>query len=249
MDTQRTLRLFMPGAFAHISESIRAAFARIEPGVELAFHEFVPSGILAREIRAGAPADLYVSANTRYMDELFVDGFVTVPRVLAGNRLTIIGRPDGPPIDGLDALLEASLNVVVPQPQTDPCGQYVAAMFGEAGVDEAMQAKLAVGTLIHSKGSGDLPSYLDDGRAMAGIFYASEAVALGDAVRVVPLPPELDFHERIAFSLGLVVTDDPHPAAMSLYRWLLGNDGQKLLIDYGFLGRDVAATPVTWPSS
>ncbi len=243
METDRPLRLFMPGAFAQISASIRAAFARIEPEVELAFHAFVPSGILAGEIRAGAAADLYVSANTRYMDELFVDGFVITPTILAGNRLAIIVRPDGPPIGGLESLLDPSLTVVVPQPQTDPCGQYVAAMFREAGIDRAMQARLANGTLMYSRGSGDLPAFLADGRATAGIFYASEAVALGDAVTVVPLPPDLDFHDRIAFSLGRVCTVEPHSATSTMYRWLLGTGGQELLIAHGFLGRDGLATP------
>src|SRR5262245_34146396 len=72
----RPLSLFMPGAFAGLPEELRAGFAAVAPGTALAFHAFVPSGILAREILGGADADVYVSANVRFMADLWRAGLV-----------------------------------------------------------------------------------------------------------------------------------------------------------------------------
>jgi ABC-type molybdate transport system substrate-binding protein len=93
----------------------------------------------------------------------------------------------------------------VPQSATDPCGQYVVELFARAGLAEAMGAKEQAGALLHLVGSGDLPSFLFDGRADAGIFYASEARALGDRVVTVAPPETLDLGERIVFVVGAVV--------------------------------------------
>jgi molybdate transport system substrate-binding protein len=230
------LRLFMPGAFAQISTSFRDEYARVSPGTQLDFHEFIPSGLLAREIRAGAPADVYVSANTRYMDELDRDGFVLAPRVLAGNRLCVIVRPDAADrVQTFADLLEPSLRFVVPQPETDPCGQYIAKMFQEAGVEAQIRAKYEAGTLVNSRGSGDLPAFLFDGRVDVGIFYASEARSLGNAVKTIALPAHLDFHDRITFTVGRIADSDSRAAAEEFVDWLCGREGQELLQAFGFI--------------
>ncbi len=230
---------FFPGAFAAMGDDIQAGVAAAFPGLLLTFHEFVPSGMLAQEIQAGAPADCYISANIRFMEELQVEGFVPNPAHLAGNRLCIIVHPDhAESIRSLAGLARPEVTLVTPQSQTDPCGQYVVQLFERAGLSTTMDAKRAAGTLIHSRGSGDLPGYLFDGRAQAGIFYASETLALGNRVVVVDLPTELDLRDRIQFTIGAVERNGTvHPLAESLVEWFLGPVGQKLLHRHGFLTR------------
>ena len=233
----RLLFCFFPGAFAAMGDEIRAEAAAAFPELELTFHEFVPSGMLAQEIRDGAPADMYISANTRFMDELHVQGFVPAPAHLAGNRLCIIVHPDhASTVQSLSDLAVPEVTLVTPQSQTDPCGQYVVQLFERAGRTETMDAKRDAGTLMHSRGSGDLPGYLFDGRAQAGIFYASETLALGDRVVVVDLPVELDLRDQIQFTIGAVERDGAqHPFAQPMVDWFLGPIGQTLLEQHGFL--------------
>jgi ABC-type molybdate transport system substrate-binding protein len=161
---------------------------------------------------------------------------VRSPRVLAGNRLCIVVHPRarGRVADLFD-LLSSDLRLIIPQSATDPCGQYVVELFAEARLSEAMALKEQEGTLLHSIGSGDLPNFLFDGRADCGIFYASEAKALGDRVETVWLPEEIDGRDRIVFVIGLVTRDEPaHPDAERFVEFMLG-DGQRILRDHGFL--------------
>lgn len=231
------LSLFLPGAFAAMGDDIRHGVAAALPGTALAFHEFIPSGMLAREIREGAPADVYVSANTRFMNELHEAGFVPQSAALAGNRLCIIVRPDAADaIRSLDDLTRPETTLVTPQSQTDPCGHYVVELFERAGISAVMESKRDAGMLMHSRGSGDLPGYLCDGRAQAGIFYHSETIALGDRVITIELPAELDLRDRIQFTIGAVERNGViDPRSHLVVEWFLGRDGQALLQRHGFL--------------
>lgn len=236
-DHAGALRLFLPGAFAGPLDDLARLWQATAPDVALDFHPFVPSGILAREILDGAPADVYVSANRRFMDEVWEAGLVAHQRRLAGNRLCIIVRRHrAADVRSLPDLCRPGLRVVTPQSATDPCGQYIVELWERAGLGDAMSTKEARGELIHSVGSGDLPRFLGDGRADAGVFYASEARSLGDAVATVFLPPELDFHERIAFWIGTVArAGRRHPAGDASVDLMTSAAGQDLLVTHGFL--------------
>lgn len=233
----RPLACFLPGAFAGMGDDIQQGVAAAIPGTVVTFNAFIPSGMLARQILDGVPADIYVSANKRFMNELEQAGFVSNPAELAGNRLCIIVRPDAAElIRSLDDLAAPDVTLVSPQSQTDPCGQYVVELFERAGLSGTMNAKRAAGTLMHSRGSGDLPGYLFDGRAQAGIFYRSETLALGDRVAVIDLPATLDLRDRIRFTIGAVERDGAlHPMAQRVVAWFLGTEGQALMRRYGFL--------------
>lgn len=238
MSGARRLKLFMPGAFASLPDALRHGFALQHPDVGLDFHDFIPSGMLAGLLLEGDEADIFVSANLRYMTDLWVAGRVPEPRLLAGNRLCIITDPSsGFHVADLADLLQPGLVIVTPQPQTDPCGQYIVQMWAAAGLESAIAVKALQGELIHSRGSGDLPGFLADGRAQAGIFYASEARNLRTVVREVAITPDFDAHERIAFAIGAVQNGagEPVPAANEFVEFMTGLRGQAILVEHGFV--------------
>jgi molybdate transport system substrate-binding protein len=232
----------MPGVFARVADGIRASFAALDPRVRLWFHPFVATGLLAEEILAGAAADVFVSANRRYMDEVVAAGLVASPCVVAGNRLCIVvERGRAAEVAGLEDLTRPALRVVTPQSRTDPCGQYVVELFGRAGLTGAMAAKEQSGELFHSRGSGDLPGYVTGGQAAAGILYLSEARGISDAVAVVELAPPLDLADSITFLAGAVGRPDPEPAAQAFVEHLARAPGQQVLERAGMV--PLAAMP------
>lgn len=230
------LTLYFPRAFAGLSESLRAAFTALQSGIYLQFHEFVPFGILASELLAGAFADVFISANVLYMADLWRAGRISSPQPLASNRLCIIVLANqATAVSNLISILDPGLRLVTPQPETDPCSQYVIEMWRKAGLENRVAEKTKCGELIHSRGSGDLPEFLFDGRVDAGIFYASEAVSLGDQVPVVPIDQALDGHEEILFTIGALSRGGaPAQSAIEMVRFMTGNSGQLLLQQYGF---------------
>lgn len=185
----------------------------------------------------GAPADVYVSANRHFMDQVEEAGRARGPRRLAGNALCIIALPGAEAgISDLCSLVASNRRIVAPQPQTDPCGRYIADQFCALGLDADVAARLTAGTLMHSHGSGDLPGFLRDGRVETGILYRSETGAIRDWVQVIDLPPGQDCHEKIHFMISAIAQDGAcHPAADAFVTWMTGPAGQAMLVDAGFL--------------
>lgn len=230
------LRLFLPGAFASMRSALADGFREVEPHTELWFHQHMPSGMLAERIIAGDAADIYVSANRRFMDDVCGAGRIVRSAPLAGNRLCIIRVADNAALPlTLSDLTQPDITVVTPQAQTDPCGQYIVAAFDRARISEQMQAKEQRGTLIHSIGSGDLPAFLFDGRASAGILYVSEALSLSEQVDTSALPTTCDMAGEIEFHIGVVQTIDAiHPSANHFFEFMRGASGRQILLDRGF---------------
>ena len=93
-----------------------------------------------------------------------------------------------------------------------------------------MRDKQARGELVRSIGSGDLPAFLLDGRAQAGILYVSEARQLdADLMRTIELPADEDMHEHVRFVVA-ALTEHGTP----FVRWLLQPDARAALDAAGF---------------
>jgi molybdenum ABC transporter molybdate-binding protein len=223
----------MPGAFARLGPQLAAQFAATAADgarTPVIFAAFRPSGLLAQAILAGEPADVYVSANVLWMRRLQRAGCLRHWSTLARNRLCIVAVPRAG-VQDLADLARPGLRVVAPQAATDPCGRYVEQLWRRAGLLAAMRAKQARGELVRSVGSGDLPGYLLDGRAQAGMFYLSEARQLDpDQVHTRILPPEQDLHERIRFVVAAL-----GERGAPFVRFLLSPAGRATLAAAGFL--------------
>ena len=230
MPRREAIVAFFPGALAHVGPRLVAAFveAAHTPPIRIAPNR--PSGALAQAILDGELADVYVSANVAWMRRLQAAGKVRRWHDLAGNRLCLVVRP-GTRVARLEELATRGLTVVAPQAATDPCGQYVEMLWRREGLLASMRQKQARGELLRSNGSGDLPAFLRDGRAAAGMLYYSEGIQLAPAVATtIELPPAQDLHEAIRFTVA-ALTDAGRP----FVRFLLGPDGQRLLAEAGFL--------------
>ncbi|MGH2722239.1 MAG: molybdate ABC transporter substrate-binding protein, partial [Actinomycetota bacterium] len=232
------LRVFLPGSLAGVARDVPVSFAQAAPGAAVTFPAFAPTGLLAAEILEGAPADVFVSANRRYMQDLVDAGLVRGAVPLAGNRLAIVVGEAVQAyglVAGVADLARPGLRVVTPQSATDPCGQYVVEAFARAGLAGAMAAKEEAGELLHSHGSADVPGYLARGEAGAGVLYRSEALLL-EELGLVDMPPPVDMADAIAFWIGVVDRGrGPAPLARRFVEHMTGPAGRGLLAANGFL--------------
>src|SRR5215813_13535462 len=106
-------------------ETLGRPFVQSHPGVTLRYN-FGSSGELQKQIEAGAPVDLFISAAQRQMDELQQKNLVVAAsrRVFARNVLTVIKPADSKidivkPADLLDARVT---KIVIGSPKTVPVG-------------------------------------------------------------------------------------------------------------------------------
>jgi len=161
---------------------------------------FASSGVLARQIDNGAPADLFLSANPGWMNWLAGRGNIEgEPVALLGNRLVLI-QPAGATVLALDETLPEQLagkRLAIGDPDHVPAGIYARQSLESMKLwgklrSMAIRMKDARATLL----------LVQRGEAAAAIVYASDAQ--GDSrLQVAAVFPE-DAHEPIIYSVAVV---------------------------------------------
>lgn len=227
------LRIFAPGSLSPVQEAILAGFRKAAPAVRAEFASPAYSGVLAQQIHDGAPADVFISANTRYLDDLHAAGLAPQPYPLARNRLVLVSRTElKPPLAGVAAFAQRGLRIVIPPP-IDPLGEYALEMLERAGLTDAIARKREQGEVREHLAS--LRTWLDEGEVDAAVLYASMADSFS-ALRITHLPQDLDMHERVVFGIGVIARHGrSHRAAGRFVDWMRGAAGQAVLHRGGFL--------------
>lgn len=200
---------------------------------------FASSSILARQIEQGAPADIYLSANTVWMDEL-ERGDILHPgsRVdLLGNRLVLVAplnRPLEISIEPGFALAKAlgRGRLAMGDPSHVPAGMYAKAALERLGVWDSLASSLAFANDVR----GAL-ALVERGEATAGIVYASDAMA-GARVRIAAEFPA-EPRAPIVYPMA-IVRARAEPAVTGFYRYLQGAAAGAIFREHGFTHRAAA---------
>lgn len=175
--------------------SLTNAMAEIEAGFEAETgHELIVSlagsSALARQIQQGAPADIFISANPGWMDEIEAGGLAEPgSRVdLLGNRLVLIahGR-DARPVEigaGLDlAALLGEDRLAMALVDAVPAGIYGKAALESLGAWDSVAGQVAQTDNVRAA-----LALVATGEAPFGIVYATDAVAEDDVSVIGTFP-------------------------------------------------------------
>lgn len=137
---------------------------------------YAGSSALARQITQGAPADIFISANTEWMDVVAADGLIEdeTRRDLLGNTLVLIGSAQSPATLELSDLPQALGNERLAMGMVDsvPAGTYGKAALETLGLWTAIQPQVAQMDNVRSA-----LALVALGEAPFGIVYASDVLA------------------------------------------------------------------------
>lgn len=168
---------------------------------------YAGSGQLAKQIIAGAPADMFISAAEDWMDQVEAEGLTLAGtrRNLVGNSLVLVAHgKDAPKVKitkGLDlaGLLKGG-KLAMGMVDSVPAGQYGKAALENLGIWSGLEASVAQSDNVRAA----LALVAAD-EAPFGIVYATDAVA-SDNVSVVGTFPE-DSHLPITYPIALLSED------------------------------------------
>ena len=204
-----------------------------EKGVEVV-SSFASSSTLARQIEAGAPADLFISADQKWMDyavekksidtasraTLLGNSLVVVaPKASAQGEININDKTDW------TSLLKGG-RLALGDPAHVPAGIYAKEALQKLGAWETLSPKLAPAEDVR----GAL-ALVERSEAPLGIVYGSDAVA-SKGVKVVGTFPE-DSHKKVEYPLA---SGDGHKTATvsAFYDYLKGPEASAIFTRYGF---------------
>ncbi|MEO0032984.1 MAG: hypothetical protein RIS94_2742 [Pseudomonadota bacterium] len=197
---------------------------------------FAASSALARQVEAGAAADLFVSADADWADYLQQRGLI-VPgtrRVMAVGALVLVA-PAGSPLrlyPGPGFPLAAALHggrLAMADPDAVPAGRYGRQALERFGVWPQVAGQVARAENVRAA-----LALVARGAAPLGVVYATDARA-EPAVRVVGVFPA-GAHAPIVYPL-VRLTASTNPDAEGFRRFLLSGAGKAILRAHGFVAR------------
>lgn len=213
------------------TEELGRLFVTSRPGV-IPRYNFGSSGALQKQIEAGAPVDVFISAAQRQMDELVGKGLIAdrTRRVFARNVLTVV-KPARATVDlskPADLLDPRVRRIVIGNPRTVPVGQYSEESLRTLGLWDRLQGKLVLAENVRQA-----LDWVGRGEADAGFVYATDAAAGRMRVKEALRPGE-DTYRPIVYPAA-VVKDSRRPAlARAFVDLLVAPEGRTVLTRLGF---------------
>lgn len=208
-----------------------AAAWKAKTGEEISV-SYAASFPLARQIEAGAPADIFIGADEESMDYL-ADKKLVKPesrKDFLANDLVLVAPTGGPDkveltVAGVTGALKDG-RMAVGDPASVPAGKYAKAALTKLNIWDAVQNRLALADSVRSA-----LLYVSRGETPLGIVYLTDAKAAAKDTTIVATFPE-NTHAPIRYPIALTATAK-EPAGKFL-AWLTGPEGAPFFKKQGF---------------
>ena len=186
------------------------------------------SGDLRRQVEGGAPIDLVVLASAEAVDALITDGFGDPEsrRVVAGNRLALVGPPASSPLTFATlSRLPGDARLAVGDPRTVPAGQYARQALENLESWTDLEDRIVLGGHVAS-----VLAYVRRGEVDAAIVYETDVDDLVDVeVWEVAAGDWAPDPQVVA-----AVTNSDSKDAHRLLDFLTSAKGQQIFLTFGF---------------
>jgi molybdate transport system substrate-binding protein len=223
------IRVFAAASLTDVIREIGDLHAESHPDIKV-IRNFAGSGTLAKQIANGAPADIFLSADPRWIDYLKDEGFIEPEsvRLFARNVLVFAGAPDLRIASISD--LTRLRRIAIGSPGSVPAGRYSEAALRSAGIYEHL---LDAGKLVLAKDVRQALMYADRGEVDGAFVYRTDAL-LSPRVKIHFEPPP-ESYPRVIYPMALTAAGADRGEAVEFYRFLQSPRARVLLERHGFL--------------
>ncbi len=199
---------------------------------------FGASGQLSEQIKGGAPFDVFMAANESFVRDLASQGLVkpeTVQPYARGSLVLAVYHEHEKLVRNLEDLARPEVKkIALANPATAPYGKAGKQALERAGLWSKLEPKIVIAesvrqALIYAQ-KGDAEAALI-GRAIAGV----------PEIRAVEIDPGL--YDPIIQALGVVGSSKRSDDAQRFVDFVLGEEGQSLLKEFGFQSAGSAPAP------
>jgi molybdate transport system substrate-binding protein len=225
--TSTEVLLFGAASTGDALDEIRAEY-RERTGVE-AVASYAATSALAQQVLSGASADVFVSANTRWADDLARHGHVAARQDLLGNRLVLIVPADsmvhvGQPGD----LLESSIkHIAVADPDAVPAGLYAKSGLAKLGLWDNLAGKL-----VNAADVRQALTMVETGAAEAGFVYSTDAADSASVKIACTIDEELT--GPIVYPVLLLKSAQGNREAEAFFQFLFSPPAREIFRNHGF---------------
>jgi len=187
------------------------------------------SGALSKQIEAGAPVDVFVSASKLEVDELEKQHLLAAPpQAFAFNRLVCVTFGDNSKIHSLADLAKVE-RIAIGNPQTVPAGRYALQALKRANIFAELAA---AHKLVYAENVRAVLSYVEQNNVDAGIVYESDAVTSHKTKIACHIPKESS--EPISYYIVPIKRSQNLTLAREFIQYSCGEQARSALIDHHF---------------
>lgn len=224
--------VFAAASMSNVLQQIADQYKQENPQAEIVF-SFAASSTLAKQIENGSEADIFVSADLKWMAYLAEKKQIEekTQTLLAGNQLVMIAPQDSQ-IEKIELanhqwhkLLDNNY-LALGDPNHVPAGVYAKTAFVSLGQWDAIQTKVAAANNVR----GAL-LLVERQEAPLGVVYSTDAKA-SQKVKVVATFPE-NLHSPVEYPMA-IVREHRREEVQQFFDYLGSEKAKKQLVDYGF---------------
>lgn len=223
------LTVFAAASLADSLEALSPLYAKAS-GNTVRFN-FGASGTLARQIKEGTPADVFLSADELRLDQLDREGLLLpgTRRTLLANTLVLVVTADNTTIATLDdLLLPAVRHLAIGEPATVPAGTYAKTYLTGLNRWAPLQTKAVFLENVRA-----VLATVEAGNADAGFVYKTDALRSKKTRIALEIPQSEG--PPIAYPAAVVKTAKSADAAQGFILWLAAPEAQSVFAKHGFL--------------
>jgi molybdate transport system substrate-binding protein len=239
-----TLTVYAAASLTDVFRELGQSLERTHPGLSVRF-SFAGSQQLAVQIEQGAPADLFASADQRWMSYLGGKGLLAgAPTVFARNRLVaIVPRSNPARIRRLEDLARRGTKVVLAA-EAVPAGEYTRealARLGKArGFPQDYERRVLDNVVSEEENVRGVVAKVQLGEADAGIVYRSDVTApVTPHLRVIEIAGP--YNPIASYPIAVLKAATNAEAAREFVALVESAEGQAVLQRHGLLAAPAAA--------
>ena len=230
------LTIYAAASLKSALDKAKTVYETTRPGTTLVV-SIDASSALGVKIEEGAPADVFLSADTTNPQQLVSNGLTAGdPLDFARNQLCVIVPSENPgKIQTPADLAKAGIKVIAAGdavPITKYATQLVGNLAKQPGYPADFAAAYDANVASKEENVGGIVAKVATGQGDAGIVYMTDANGKAD-LKTIDVPPDANV---LATYAGVVVKATQDPAAAEAFlTWIAGPDGQAILRGFGFL--------------
>jgi molybdate transport system substrate-binding protein len=191
-------------------------------------YSFASSSTLAQQIRQGAPADVFASADLRHPQELRSAGLCGEPVVFATNTLVVVYPRSNPGnVKTVFDLRRPGLKVVIAK-QGVPIGDYTRRVLEKLRISQAVLANV----VSQEPDVRGVLAKVALGEADAGFVYRTDAATANKRIGVIRLPTRAQ--ASVKYGICVVASSKNEVGAHAFVGRVLGKTGRGRLLAAGF---------------
>lgn len=231
VNAEQKVTVFAAASLTNAMQDIGQLYQTQNPDTEVIF-SFASSSTLARQIEQGAPAEIFISADQKWMDYLLERDLVSAKELLVKNSLVLIA-PIQSTITNVTidkntdwtTLLAKGERMAVGDPAHVPAGVYAKESLSNLGIYDKLEPQFAPANNVRA---ALMLVELDE--AKLGIVYSTDA-KVSNKVKIVGEFPA-DSFSPVEYPIALITSDK---TAKAFYDFLKTAPAIAILEKYGFV--------------